>query len=179
MLVPFVLIFSYYHFIQRLFLNNRKKEYALQGYIVSLSKFHVLNWLKMDFLPNQRNHQFLHRFETRIFHRCRYRWREAAGEKDDQRDHRKQKCDHQMCQEECQWIYQLGAIPKSDHVCPGPQSHLLSLSDTKWKQGCQALFMKLQSNVGRQPPHIAWNSKFYDPMLFWSAKKRSKWTYLI
>ena len=54
-----------------------------------------------------------------------------VGEKDDQRDHRKQKCDHQMCQEECQWIYQLGAIPKSDHVCPGSQSHLLSLSDTK------------------------------------------------
>ena len=53
----------------------------------------------------------------------------SAGEKDDQRDHRKQKCDHQMCQEECQWIYQLGAILKSDHVCPGSQSHLLSLSD--------------------------------------------------
>ena len=25
----------------------------------------------------------------------------------------------------------IGAIPKSDHVCPGPQSHLLSLSNTK------------------------------------------------
>ena len=29
--------------------------------------------------------------------------------------------------------------------------------------------MKLQNNVGRQLPHITWNSKFYDPMLFWSA----------
>ena len=27
--------------------------------------------------------------------------------------------------------YTMGAIPKSDHVCPGSQSHLLSLSDTK------------------------------------------------
>ena len=38
----------------------------------------------------KRNHQFLHRFETRILHRCRYRLKETSGEKDDQRDHRKQ-----------------------------------------------------------------------------------------